>query len=143
MAGQLLATLVVSAVTATTNAQTTPAPNCPPMPDGICLAGRALDPTACGVWEDAVTGGRQSVDKRSDAQMYAAGYFCKGVCGDVDAHHRKNAEPNGGPNCSGIYGFYNGDTNCCTKPAPRCGQISREKAARIKEIGRASCRERV
>ena len=86
---------------------------CPPMPGGICLPGRTLQPTHCGVWQDS-SGGEQPTNGRNEAAMTAAGYTCTATCAQIDQGHRTSADPNGGDQCSGVYGHYNTNTNCCS-----------------------------
>ena len=85
---------------------------CPPMPDGICLPGRTLNATACGSWENP-SGSWENPNRRSDDEMYALGHTCSTTCGSIDQGHRENADPNGGPNCEGVYNHYNHNANCC------------------------------
>jgi hypothetical protein len=94
------------------NFATTCCPECGPMPDGICEAGRMLHPGACGVWHNP-DGTEAYTNGLSDAEMYDAGYECTSSCEDVDNSHKMNADPNGGPGCQDVYGHYNYATNCC------------------------------
>ena len=85
---------------------------CPPMPDGICLPGRTLNATACATWDNP-NGSEEHPSGRSDSEMTALGFTCSNTCGSIDQHHRANADPNGGPDCKGVYDYYNNNANCC------------------------------
>jgi len=86
---------------------------CPPMVHGICRAGRTLDSSACGHFDDG--GERVFADGRTDEEMYSLGFSCSVTCGGIDEGHRANPDPNGGVDCVDVYNTYNDAYNCCVE----------------------------